>query len=131
MMRLIRSELMAQDDVPLSGEVEADETFIGGQPRLGEIARYRREGDWNRFQPASRWSADPKNKATVFGMVERGGRVRAQVVPSRQGVTLDGLMTTHILPESPRSSPMRCAPTSRSGASSAATIASATRHTST
>jgi transposase-like protein len=100
MMRLIRTELMAQDDEPLSGEVEADETFIGGQPRQGEIERYRREGDWNRQKAASRWAADPKNKATVFGMVERGGRVRAQVVPSRQGVTLDALMVTHILPES-------------------------------
>src|SRR3954462_15584967 len=33
----IRNELMAQDDEPLSGDVEVDETAWGGKPRLGEI----------------------------------------------------------------------------------------------
>jgi transposase len=33
MLRLIRTELMAQDETPLSGHVEADETFVGGKPR--------------------------------------------------------------------------------------------------
>jgi transposase-like protein len=100
MLNKIRTEIMAQDDEPLSGEVEADETFVGGEPRAFEINRYRRPGDFHRANARARWSADPANKATVFGMVERGGRVRAQVVPSRQGVTLDSLMTTHVLPES-------------------------------
>jgi len=100
MANLIRNELMSPDDELLSGEVEADETFIGGQPRQGEIARYRKPGDFHGANARARWSADPKNKATVFGMVERGGRVRAQVVPSRQGRTLDERMATHVLPES-------------------------------
>src|SRR6266567_3717531 len=33
MFNLIRNELMQQDDEQLSGEVEADETFVGGKPR--------------------------------------------------------------------------------------------------
>src|SRR5438445_6019297 len=34
MFNLIRNDLMSQDDeTPLSGEVEADETFVGGKPR--------------------------------------------------------------------------------------------------
>ena len=33
MAHLIRNELMTQDDEPLSGAVEADETYIGGQRR--------------------------------------------------------------------------------------------------
>lgn len=32
MFNKIRNQLMTQDDEPLSGEVEADETFIGGTP---------------------------------------------------------------------------------------------------
>lgn len=40
MFNLIRNRLMAQDyQGPLSGEVEADETFVGGKPRES----YRRE----------------------------------------------------------------------------------------
>src|ERR1039457_668600 len=80
MMRLIRTELMAQDDEPLSGDVEVDETAWCGRPRAGDIERYMIPSGWNRNKPASRWAAD--NKTTVMGMVERGGRVRAEVIPS-------------------------------------------------
>jgi transposase len=100
MLNKIRNEIMVQDEAPLSGEVEVDETFIGGAPRAREIERYRLPTDWNRMQAASRWTADPANKATVLGMVERGGRVRAEVVPSRQAATLKGKVIAHVLPES-------------------------------
>jgi transposase-like protein len=40
MLNLIRNELMVQDDEPLTGEVEVDETGWGGRPRAGEVARY-------------------------------------------------------------------------------------------
>src|ERR671933_482914 len=33
MAKLIRQELMVQDDEPFSGEVEADETYVGGRRR--------------------------------------------------------------------------------------------------
>lgn len=36
MFNKIRNELMIQDDAPLSGDVEADETFVGGKPRQSE-----------------------------------------------------------------------------------------------
>jgi transposase-like protein len=100
MLRLIRTELMAQDDAPLSGEVEVDETAYGGHPRARELARYTLPSDWNRNKAASRWAADPANKATVMGMVERGGRVRAEVVPSRKGTTLKGRVIEYVLPAS-------------------------------
>jgi transposase-like protein len=35
-----------------------------------------------------------------MGMVERGGRVRIEVVPSRQGATLKGRIVEHVLPAS-------------------------------
>ncbi len=55
--------LMAQDNGnPLSGTVEADETYVGG----------RNKGAGKGFA----------NKEVVFGMVERGGRVKAEHVKS-------------------------------------------------
>lgn len=64
---LIRNQLMTQgDEEPLQGVVEADETFIGGKPRLSDK---RPRGEKSR------------DKAIVLGMVERGGRVRAEVIP--------------------------------------------------
>jgi transposase len=67
MMRLIRTELMNQDDEkPLEGEVEADETFIGGKPRA-----------YDKRSMAEKVA----DKSIVLGMVERGGRVRAEIIP--------------------------------------------------
>src|SRR5947209_1478497 len=72
MANLIRTELMAQDETPLVGQVEIDETGWGGRPRRGDLARYN-AATWQ--QAAGMRSTDPDKKATVLGMVERGGRV--------------------------------------------------------
>jgi transposase-like protein len=67
MMRLIRTELMDDDDgKPLEGEVEADETFVGGKPHTSPK------------KPVAHYTA---RKAIVLGMIERGGRAHAQVIP--------------------------------------------------
>jgi transposase len=78
MFHLIRNELMDQDDAPLDGSVEADEMYVGGRPRLHE--RERRED--GTLRPGS--GAKAAKRATVFGAVERGGRVRASVVPPNE-----------------------------------------------
>jgi transposase-like protein len=80
MLRLIRTELMAQDyQGPLTGTVEADETFIGGKPRVAHL-RTQKDAGIEPYSPESRaWHA--ARKQTVFAMVERAGQVRAQVVP--------------------------------------------------
>jgi transposase len=83
MMRLIRTELMVQDDELLSGEVEADETFIGGKPRAGK--------------PMTR-QAHLDRKVPVFGAVERRGRVRATVGRFRSDAW--NHVETHVLPAS-------------------------------
>lgn len=87
MFKQIRS-LLADDSGPLSGQVEVDETAIGGRPRhlLGS------------HSAAGKWIDE--HKQTVFGMVERGGRVRAKVVPDRKKPTLQGAIHEHVLPES-------------------------------
>ena len=87
MFNKIRNELMNDaEDGPLNGEVEADETAWGGRPRRkgthAEGARHR------------------EAKATVLGMVERGGRVRARVVPKRRGEGFSAELRGHINPES-------------------------------
>jgi transposase-like protein len=82
MFNLIRNRLMAQDyQGPLSGKVEADETWVGGKMREADRRKARAEG---------RPSVGPyaKRRETVIGMVERKGRVVALHVPSRYGYTL-------------------------------------------
>src|SRR6266852_2610258 len=74
MFNKIRNQLMTQDgELPLSGDVEADETFVGGKLREGERRKLRAQGIAN-AGPAS------KKRAVVFAAVERGGRVRTTMI---------------------------------------------------
>src|SRR3954447_7728113 len=66
MLNLIRTELMEQDETPLSGEVEVDETAWGGKPRASD--RRRHAATDHPRQAGQRWHAD--NTSTVFAMVE-------------------------------------------------------------
>jgi transposase-like protein len=46
MLNRIRDDLMSQDgDGPLSGDVEADETSLGGKPRQGDVAKFQQPGE--------------------------------------------------------------------------------------
>jgi transposase len=69
MFHKIRNELMTQDDDQLTGEVEIDETYVGG---------YRKNAKGRK----------PAPKTTVLGMVERGGKVRAKVVKDASTLSL-------------------------------------------
>jgi transposase-like protein len=72
---LHRIRLAMQDSGgKLSGEIEVDETFIGGKARNMHASK-RREKIHGR---------GPQDKAIAFGMVERGGRVRATTVDTRK-----------------------------------------------
>jgi transposase len=101
MFNKIRNQLMAQDDEPLAGEVEADETFVGGKPRQSDRIRRAKWG-WN--AQTDYW----ERKAVVFGAVERGGRVRAAVVPNSRGSVIEPkarefiLLGSMVLPTSTR-----------------------------
>ncbi len=99
MFTLIRNELMVQDDDPMSGEIEMDEMYVGGKPRAKDrYAMAQASGGGDRRQAAKQWS--DKKKVPVFGMVERGGRVAAHVVPSTQGPTLRRHYEVKVLPAS-------------------------------
>lgn len=94
MYNLIRGELMTQDETPLVGEVEADETYVGGRPRLKDIP-HRKDGSVAKGK-------GPKfdKKQMVFGAVERGGQVRATVVPRDEVGGIPARVEEFILPES-------------------------------
>jgi transposase-like protein len=98
MFNKIRNVLMEQDEEPLSGDVEVDETAWGGKPRQGDILKFRKPGETDLSGAGGRWKH--AKKATVFGMVERGGRVRATVVKDRKATTLQREVVQYVLPRS-------------------------------
>src|ERR1700730_2996082 len=61
---------LADYDTELSGEVELDESYFGGKDRNKHLGK--RQGHNARF----------RDKTTVFGMVQRGGKVAAKVIPT-------------------------------------------------
>jgi len=64
--------------------IECDETFVGGKVQnMHKRARIKS-------------NAKGGNKAIVFGMLERGGRVKAKVIPSRQKPHLSPAMTENV-----------------------------------
>ena len=93
MFNKIRNELMVQDATPLSGEVEADETFVGGKLRNSHRREAKAKG-WDPF--TAHWD----RKVIVFGAVERGGRIRAEVIPNSRGPILTGKVHEYVLPAS-------------------------------
>jgi hypothetical protein len=93
MLKQIRT-LLAQDDEPLSGDVEVDETFMSGRLRESERRKREREGI-HKNTPAYHH----KGKMVVAA-VERGGRVRASVAADRTKPTLHAKIREFVLPES-------------------------------
>jgi transposase len=88
MMKKIRTELMDDEgDEPLSGDVEVDETSWGGKPR-------------NKHRTMAEAAAFREAKTTVLGMVERDGRVRARIIPSRRGPALSREVRANVNPVS-------------------------------
>src|SRR5205085_1717389 len=93
MLRKIREDMMAQDDGPLSGEVEADETYMGGKPRQSERNKLYAQGVPNRARSY-------RKHAIVFGAVERRGRIVAMVIPNSGGPLLREKVSAHVVPGS-------------------------------
>jgi len=86
---LHRIRLAMQDDFfgsKLNGEVEVDETFIGGKARNMHLSERKR-------RITGTGGAD---KTIVFGMLERGGRVRAKVMPNRKLETVQPEIKQHV-----------------------------------
>jgi len=70
----------------LSGDVEVDETFIGGKARNMHVAQRQRRIT----------GTGGKDKTAVMGILERGGKVRTTVVPNRKKTALQAEVTKHV-----------------------------------
>ena len=84
-----RIRLMLGDDYAsgkLGGEVEADETFIGGKAR--NMHKKKRE--------LRITGTGGKDKTAVMGLLERGGNVRTKVISSRKKKELHGEVKKHV-----------------------------------
>jgi transposase-like protein len=69
-----------------SGEVEVDETFIGGKARNMHLTERQRRIT----------ATGGKDKTVVFGMLERDGRIRAKVMPDRKRESLQSEIKEHV-----------------------------------
>jgi transposase-like protein len=71
----------------LSGQIEADETFIGGKSR-----------NMHKDKRAEKITGTGgKDKTAVMGILERGGKVVAKVVPNRKKKALQAEIREHVL----------------------------------
>jgi transposase-like protein len=93
MLHRIRESMKAEGiDVPFggSGPFEADETYVGG--KISNKHKAVRKALGGRVNSSA--------KAIVMGILERGGRIRAKVVPDAKGPTLRGEVRANLKPGS-------------------------------
>jgi transposase-like protein len=86
---LQRIRLAMQDEFfgsKLGGEVEVDETFIGGKARNMHLSERKRRIT----------GTGTKDKTVVFGMLQRDGRIRAKVMPDRRREHLHPEIKKHV-----------------------------------
>jgi len=87
MLQRLRLALQGSDGGKLSGEVEVDETFIGGKARNmhGDVKARKIQG-----------RRGPEGKAIVAAVLERGGKVRAKVIDRRKKKDLQSLVRENV-----------------------------------
>ncbi|HUB77768.1 MAG TPA: IS1595 family transposase, partial [Bryobacteraceae bacterium] len=87
MLHRIRHAMHTGTFNKLSGQVEADETFIGGKARNMHAEKRGKKIT----------GTGPKDKTIVMGVIERGGEVRAAVVPTRRKGDVQAHVREHVL----------------------------------
>lgn len=89
MMHRVRLAMQSGSFVKVGGngsEVEVDESFIGGKAR--NMHKEKRA--------KAITGTGGKGKAIVFGILERGGKVRTQVIDDRKSKTVQPLIREHV-----------------------------------
>ena len=86
MMHRIRLAMQDEFFGKLNGEVEVDETFIGGKARNMHVDKRERRIT----------GTGGKDKTIVFGALERGGKVRTMVVADRKRSALQTCVKEHV-----------------------------------
>jgi transposase-like protein len=92
MLHRIRLAMQEKSSFKLGGgggPVEVDETFIGGKARNMHKSKRLRLG-------GSRGLQGGNAKAVVMGMLQRGGKVKAQVIPERKQKLMHGIIKDSI-----------------------------------
>jgi transposase-like protein len=82
MLHRIRLAMQSGSFLKFSGEVEVDETYIGGKARNMHKAERKRKIS----------GTGGHNKAKVIGMIERGGKVRLRHVPELNKANVHGFI---------------------------------------
>jgi transposase-like protein len=86
MLHRIRLALQDESFGKVSGEVEVDETFIGGKARNMHLDK----------REIRITSTGMKDKVPVIGILERGGKVRASVIPNRRKKAVQSKVREHV-----------------------------------
>lgn len=89
MLHRIRLAMQARSFMKVGGpgsEVEVDETFVGGAARFMHKDKHHRRIT----------ATGSKDKTPIFGILERGGEVRAAVVPNRRKKVLHSEIKKHV-----------------------------------
>jgi len=88
MLHRVRLAMQTKSFRKIQGEVESDETFIGGRKsNMHAVKRYAK--------PKGRGTV---GKTVVQGIVERGGEVQAKVVPNQKRKTLQSIIRENVEP---------------------------------
>ena len=87
MLHRIREAMRSESFEKMDGEVEADETFVGG--RAANMHKHKREKRVAGRGPGEHMTA-------VQGILQRGGPVRPIVVTKTDGATLQGNVRRHV-----------------------------------
>ncbi len=78
---IIAYELEAEGEAMFGGEIEVDESYFGGK-RKGKRGR------------------GAAGKVPVFGLLNRGGKVYAKIIPDASGATLVPIIKSKVIPDS-------------------------------
>ncbi|MEK7996834.1 MAG: IS1595 family transposase [Planctomycetota bacterium] len=86
MLQRVRLALQGENAGKLGGEVEVDETFIGGKARNMHVSTRARRIT----------GTGGKDKTAVMGILQRGGKVRTKVISSRKKKELQPEVRKHV-----------------------------------
>lgn len=89
MLHRIREAMKSGTFLRLSGEIEVDETFVGGK-----------RGNMHKDRQKKHRVGSLDGKTAVMGLLERDGKVVAKVIPNTKMATLQPHMLAHIAPGS-------------------------------